>query len=85
MSEKYVVHIRATEVHDLKNGVFAIELSGRPLSGDEEKLLDSLFPNTSHLVHQVLLKERLLQALASESEICSPIKAKSVNKVQPIS
>jgi hypothetical protein len=67
-----VVHIKATAIHDNGNGTFAIYVPVRPVSEEQMKLLEELFPNLLEQVGKVLDKENLLAALASPSEVLAP-------------
>jgi hypothetical protein len=75
------VNIAAQAVHDNGNGTFTIRLIGKPLSESEQKMLIALFPTLTEKAYDLLDKEVLLSALATEAQLTAPPKReKTISK-----
>ena len=64
--------IKAKAVTDNGNGTFSVEIPAVPLTSDQHKVLDTLFPNLREAAFRLLNQEALLASLATESEIMAP-------------
>jgi hypothetical protein len=77
MEPTIMIHIKALNVSDNGNGTFSIELPERPLSNDEQQLLERLFPNLGEEVFRLLNKESLLASLATPAEVQMGVRRKN--------
>ncbi len=64
-----IITVKAKAINDNKNGTFSIELEDKPLTQEQNKLLESLFPDVLDGAYALLNKQALLSAIASQSEV----------------
>lgn len=65
------IHVRADEVIDNGNGTFTLLLPYQPLSDQDNKHLERLFPNLIEQAHNLLNREALLSSIATIAEVQS--------------
>lgn len=64
-----LIYIRAEQVEDCGNGLFAIQLRTRPLTDEERAVIQNLFKYMSDQVFELLDKEALMDSIADPATI----------------
>lgn len=63
------IFIRALKVIDHDGGMFELQIPDQPLTSDQQKVLETLFPNFGEQVYQLLQREALIDAVMTPAEI----------------
>lgn len=58
-----IIKVACETIHDLNNGVFALEIESRSLSRQETEMLRNLFPHFEDKIGELLRKEAMFEAM----------------------
>jgi len=74
------VNLKAKNYTDNRNGTITIEVPARPITEEEQRMLEDLFPNLQDSVHKLLSQEALFGCVASTADMMKPADGNSRRK-----
>ena len=78
-----LIYIKAEQVEDCGDGLFAIQLPLRPLNDEERRVISNLFPRLADKAYEILEQEALLDSIADPATIV-PAKTNYKGKVKKV-